>query len=50
MAGASASPLAFVLTDDFIREQLTKVEHELLFIWKNAKIPSDIQESLVTLG
>ena len=44
------TPLALTLSEDFVREQLATVEHELLFIWLNAKTPLDIQASMVTLG
>ena len=50
MAAVTASHMAFALSDEVIQTQLTKVEHELLFIWDNAKIPSDIQASLAALG
>ena len=50
MAAAAATPLALALTEEFIKEQLAKVEHELLFIWLNAKVPLAIQASMVTLG
>ena len=50
MAAAAATPLALALTEEFIKEQLAKVGHELLSIWLNANVPLDIQASMVTLG
>ena len=50
MTSAAVTPLALALSEDFVKEQLATVEHELLFIWLQAKIPLDIQASMVALG
>ena len=39
MSAITDTPLVLALTEEFVREQLALVEHELLFIWGNAKTP-----------
>ena len=50
MSAITDTPLVLALSEEFVREQLALVEHELLFIWETAKIPRDIQASMVALG
>ena len=43
-------PLALPLAEQCVKGQFQTVEHELLLLWLQAKVPLDIQASLATLG